>query len=148
MRIISRFLAIAFTVVVTSAALVLIPQVVDSVAYLAGFGGTEIFVATRAPISNVNCAPGPCTDETETPGILEPSHVAVDWPGSLPIGYRALVRKPVWSYGPLGATALTPTTGSAIAVLCECLLIDAIAAVSCWWLFDLARQRRGGWYRV
>jgi hypothetical protein len=147
MRIISRFLGIAFTVVVTGAALLLIPQVVDSVAYLAGFGDTEIFVATRAPISDTNCATGPCSDET--PGILEPSHVAVDWPGSVPIGYRAPVRKPVWSYGPLGPTGLTPTTGSAIAVLMECLLIDAIAVVSCWWLFDLSRHRgRGGFHRM
>jgi hypothetical protein len=143
MPIISRILGTAFTVFITGAALLLTPQLVDSVAYLAGFGNAEIFVATGAPIDDGNCSPGGCYDETETPGILEPSHVAVDWPGSLPIGYRVLVREPVWSYGALGATELTPRTSSAVAVLSECLLIDAIAVVSCWWLFDRKRSFHG-----
>jgi hypothetical protein len=73
------------------------PRLADGVAYLAGAGGSDYFIAK---------ANGEACDKTGrgchffTTGVLEHSGTGVSWPATVAPGSRFLVRVPVW---PLGA---------------------------------------------
>ena len=121
---------------------VLLPRLVDSVAYVAGAGGH----ATFTPASYVEqCAPRTgCT--TVTNGVLEfdGHRSSAIWPAQVPLDLPFAVREPVWRWG-LGS-GLINGAGGAIGSFVVCLVFDAVAVLAVYiaarpWLGGMRRRR-------
>jgi hypothetical protein len=121
---------------------VLLPRLVDSVAYVAGAGGH----ATFTPASYVEqCAPRTgCT--TVTNGVLQVDghRSSAIWPAQVPLNLPFTVREPVWRWG-LGS-GLINGIGGAIGTFVVCLVFDAVAVLAVYiaagpWLGGMRRRR-------
>jgi hypothetical protein len=103
-------------------AVVFLPSLVNSVAYLAGASHKATFV----PVSyGQACSRGGCSTVTE--GYLAASGTHATWDSVVPLGRPFTVRAPVWAWG-VGHNLINGT-GSAIGILIGSLLIDGVAVL-------------------
>jgi hypothetical protein len=117
------------------------PHLVNAVAYVAGVGGTDTFIA-RA--NGVDCNyRGGCRPFTT--GVLENGGTSVTWPGKVAPGIRFPVRAPFWPLG-MGRTIISGAGDAVTGILGP--LVFYILALALWgipgWvgLRTLSRRRR------
>ena len=92
------------------------PRLVNGVAYVAGAGGTDTFIAKS---SGADCTgKGGCRPFTT--GALERSGIAVSWPGQVAPGSSFPVRAPFWPA--LKGRTIISGTGDAVVAFLEPLL--------------------------
>ena len=103
-------------------AVVFLPGLVDSAAYLTGLSPKAAFV----PVTyGQACSRSGCSTVTE--GYLQGSGTQVTWDGQVPLDRPFPVREPVWAWG-LGRD-LIDGTGSAIGLLVMSLLFESVGVL-------------------
>jgi hypothetical protein len=117
------YLAIAG--VVLGLSVIYTPHVVNGVAYAAGAGGMDTFIAQS---NGADCSTkGGC--HPFTTGVLEHSGTGVRWPGKVVPGSRFPVRVPFWPLGK-GRTIISGT-GDAITAILGGLILYLFTAALC-----------------
>lgn len=117
------------------------PHLVNAVAYVAGVGGTDTFLA-QAHGADCNSR-GSCSPFTT--GVLENGGTSVTWPGTVAPGSRFPVRVPFWPLG-MGRTIISGAGDAVTAILGP--LVFYFLALLLWgipgWvgLRTLSRRRR------
>jgi hypothetical protein len=101
------------------------PHAVNGVAYVAGAGGTDTFIAQS---NGEDCSTkGGC--HPFTTGVLERGGTGVTWPGKVVPGSRFTVRAPIWPLGK-GRTIIAGT-GDALTAILGGLILYLFTLVLC-----------------
>jgi hypothetical protein len=113
----------------------LTPRLADGVAYLAGAGGGDVFVAQA---NGQHCDKSGC--HPYTTGVLQHRGVSVTWPGTVSPGSRFPVRVPIWPSGE-GRTIISGT-GDALTAIGMPLVAYLLGAGL---LVSTVRRARASW---
>jgi hypothetical protein len=130
--------AVVMLAAFTGIAVAVLPEQVDSVAYLAGAESSDTF----NPLSyGQSCGRGGC--HTVTEGYLSKSGANVTWDSQVPLGQPFTVQVPLWAWGT--GRNLIYGDGTPIAMIIVGLFFEAMAALLVFVLFAAlghARTRR------
>jgi hypothetical protein len=114
-------------------AVAILPEQVDSVAYLAGAESQNTF----NPVSyGQSCGRGGCHPVTE--GYLSESGAHVTWDGPVPLGQPFTVRTPLWAWGT--GRNLMYGDGTPIAVIIVGLFFEALTVLFVFVLIAIVRH--------
>ena len=114
--------AVVMLAAMTAVAVAILPEQVDSVAYLAGAESQDTF----NPLSyGQSCGKGGC--HTVTEGYLSKSGADVTWDGQVPLGQPFTVRDPLWAWGT--GRNLIYGDGTPIAMIIVGLFFEGIAVL-------------------
>lgn len=118
----------------TAIAVAILPEQVDSVAYLSGAERQDTF----NPLSyGQSCGRGGC--HTVTEGYLSKSGADVTWDGQVPLGQPFTIRDPLWAWGT--GRNLMYGDGTPIAMIIVGLFFESLAVLFVFVLLAVIRHQ-------